>query len=118
MDTQRLTYLLTTHFLRRDKKKSDFKYYKNKLNKIKELSKQKYLSTQFDMNKDNIKITWKLIGLIINMKKKTNSRINKHLTINATLINQIYVISLILISSMLLALIFLISCPNMTIQIQ
>ena len=52
-------------------------YYSNKLNKIKELSKQKYLSTQCDINEDDIKMTWKLIGLIMNMKKESNLRLNK-----------------------------------------
>ena len=84
LDTQRHTYLYKKNYLRRissvrNKKKSDVKYHNNKLNKIKELYKKKYLSTQFYINKDNIKISWKLIGLIINMKKKTNPRINKHL---------------------------------------
>lgn len=46
--------MFKTHFLTCDSKK---KLETNKLNKIKELSKQKYLSTQFDINKDNIKMS-------------------------------------------------------------
>ena len=61
-----------THFLIGEPKKIESLSIidSNKLNKIKELSKQKYRSTRFDINKDNIKMSWKLIGLIINMTKK------------------------------------------------
>ena len=61
--------MFKTHFLRHDQAKVNFfKKYNNKLNKIKEMAKRIYFSTQFYLNKENIKIT-KLIGMIINRKK-------------------------------------------------
>ena len=35
------------------------------------MAKRRYFSTQFCLNKENIKMTWKLIGMIINRKKKS-----------------------------------------------
>ena len=54
-----------------------YKAFNNKLNKIKQIAKQNYFSNQFNINKDNIKMTWKLIGMIINRKQKANTVINK-----------------------------------------
>ena len=59
-----------------------FKKYNTKLNKIKEMAKRIYFSTQFYLNKESIKITWKLIGMIINRKKKSNIIIPKLLCNN------------------------------------
>ena len=65
--------MFKTHFLSHDQAKENFfKKYNNKLNKIKELAKRTYFSTQFYLNKENIKMTWKLIGMITNRKKKSN----------------------------------------------
>ena len=41
------------------------------------MAKRTYFSTQFYLNKEDIKTTWKLIGMIINRKKKSNIRIPK-----------------------------------------
>ena len=35
------------------------------------MAKGRYFSTQFCLNKENIKMTWKLIGMITNRKKKS-----------------------------------------------
>ena len=35
----------------------------------KELAKENYLRRQFDLHKNNLKTTWKLIGMLINRKK-------------------------------------------------
>lgn len=51
--------------------------YNNKLIKIKELAKRNYFNTQFDTNRDNIKMTWKLIGMLINRKKNANRILTK-----------------------------------------
>lgn len=48
-----------------------YKAYNNKLTKIKDLAKQKYFKEQFEINKDNMKTTWKMIDLLINRKRKT-----------------------------------------------
>ena len=54
-----------------------YKAFNNKLNKIKQIAKQNYFSNQFNINKDNIKMAWKLTGMIINRKQKANTVINK-----------------------------------------
>jgi len=65
-----LKSIKTMHFLSHDQAKVNFlKKYNNKLNKIKEMAKQIYFSTQFYLNKENIKITCKLIGMIIKGKR-------------------------------------------------
>ena len=70
--------LFKSHFLSCDSSKVKFyKAFNNKLNKIKQIAKQNYFSNQFNTNKDNIKMTWKLIGMIINRKQKANTVINK-----------------------------------------
>ena len=70
--------LFKSHFLSQDQIKVKFyKTYNNKLNKIKELAKRTYFSAQFYLNKEDIKATWKLIGMIINRKKKSNITIPK-----------------------------------------
>ena len=70
--------MFKTHFLSHDQVKVNFfKKYNNKLNKIKELAKRTYFSTQFYLSKEDIKMTWKLIGMIINRKKKSNIIIPK-----------------------------------------
>ena len=64
--------LFKTHFLSYNQEKvRKYKVYNNKLNKIKELAKKTYLKTQFDLHKNNLKTTWKLIGMLINKKKPT-----------------------------------------------
>lgn len=75
--------MFKTHFFSHDQAKVNFfKKYNNKLNMIKEMAKRTYFSTQFYLNKENIKITWKLIGMIINRKKKSNIIIPKLLYSN------------------------------------
>lgn len=75
--------MFKTHFFSHDQAKVNFfKKYNNKLNTIKEMAKRTYFSTQFYLNKENIKITWKLIGMIINRKKKSNIIIPKLLYSN------------------------------------
>lgn len=61
--------LFKSHFLSCDSAKVKFyKAFNNKLNKIKQIAKQNYFSNQFIINKDNIKMTWKSIGMIINKR--------------------------------------------------
>ena len=54
-----------------------FKKYNNKLNKIKEMAKWTYFSTQFYLNEEYIKMTGELISIIVNRKKKSNIIIPK-----------------------------------------
>ena len=60
-----------THFLSKDLDKVT--YYKkcsNTLNKLEWTFKSSYYKQQFELNKKNLKTTWKLIGTIINRKPK------------------------------------------------
>ena len=67
--------LFKTHFLSNDQDKiKEYKLYSNKLNKVKELTKKNYLRTQFDLHKNNLETTWKLIGCLLT-GKKSNSQV-------------------------------------------
>ena len=58
-----------THFLSKDLDKvAYYKKYSNTLNKLKWTCKSCYYKQQFELNKNNLKNTWKLIGTIINGK--------------------------------------------------
>ena len=60
-----------THFLSKDLDKVGYyKKYSNTLNKLKWTCKSSYYKQQFELNKNNLKNTWKLIGTIINRKPK------------------------------------------------
>ena len=70
--------LFKTHFFSGDPLKIKYyKAYNNKLTKIKDLAKQKYFKEQFEINKDNMKTTWKMIDLLINRKRKNSPTISK-----------------------------------------
>ena len=59
-------------------KVNPYKRYNNKLNKLKEpVAKKNYFIAQFNLYKQNIKATWGLIGMLINMKKKSTIFTNK-----------------------------------------
>ena len=52
--------LFKSHFLSNDpEKRQQYKFYNNRLNKIKTNEKNAYFNTQFALNKANIKATWK-----------------------------------------------------------
>ena len=60
-----------THFLSKDLDKvAYYKKYSNTLNKLKWTCKSCYYKQQFELNKNNLKNTWKLIGTILNRKPK------------------------------------------------
>ena len=60
-----------THFLSNDLDKvAYYKKYSNTLNKLKWTCKSSYYKQQFELNKNNLKNIWKLIGTIINRKPK------------------------------------------------
>lgn len=60
-----------THFLSNNiNKKCRYKAYANKLNIIKNKSKTAYYKSNFEMCKNNLKATWKLIGTLIKRKAK------------------------------------------------
>ena len=75
--------LFKTHFFSGDSAKIKlYKTFNNKLNKIKDLAKQKYFREQFEINKGNIKRSWKLVDLLINRKRKISPMISKLLKNN------------------------------------
>ena len=70
--------LFKTHYLSGDPYKvRQYKIYNNKLNKVKSIAKKNCFEQQFAINKNNIKTTWELIGMIINRDKKKNIDIPK-----------------------------------------
>ena len=59
------------HLLSKDLDKvAYYKKYSDTLNKLKWTCKSSYYKQQFELNKNNPKNTWKLIGTIINRKPK------------------------------------------------
>ena len=58
-----------THFLSTDPDKvAEYKKFSNKLNHVKSASKKTYFSKRFELCKNNLKATWKLIGALIKRK--------------------------------------------------
>ena len=67
--------LFKTHFWSTDpRKQQEYKTYSNKLSKIIKAARKSDLAKQFELNRDNIKSTWKLIGSLID-RRKNNSQI-------------------------------------------
>ena len=81
--------LFKTHFLVATLLKSNYinKTFNNKLNKIKDLALQKYFREQFEINKGNIKRSWKLVDLLINRKRKNSPVISKLLYNNKIMLH-------------------------------
>ena len=81
--------MFKTHFLSKDQNKVKYyKTYNNKLNRLKEAAKKNYFSTQFNIHKDCLKTTWKLIGMIISRRKKTSPPITNLLYNNKCYTNK------------------------------
>ena len=63
-----------THFLSNNlpppQKKAEYKKYSKKLNHLKTVSKKVYYCKQFNLHRNNLKATWKLIGTLIKWKTK------------------------------------------------
>ena len=68
-------------------KVKEYKAYSNKLNRIIHAAKKNYFSKQFELNKENIKCTWKLISKVIRTKKENTQHTIKKLLRD----NRIYV---------------------------
>ena len=80
--------LAKTHLYSADSGKvKEYKAYSNKLNRIIHAAKKNYFSEQFELNKENIKYTWKLISKVINTKKVNTQHTIKKLLRD----NRIYV---------------------------
>ena len=50
--------------------KAKYKYYRNRLNKLRNILKRRYYEQKFDTAKSDIKQTWKLVNEVISRKKK------------------------------------------------
>ena len=62
--------LFKTHLYSTDPGKvKEYKAYSNKLNRIIHAAKKNYFSKQFELNKERIKNTWKLISKVVSTKK-------------------------------------------------
>ena len=63
--------LFKSHFLSSDSEKiQQYKFYNNRLNKIKTNAKHACFNTEFALNKTNIKATWKMVDMITSRNKK------------------------------------------------
>lgn len=61
-------------------KKSKYKKHSNLLNNLIKNSKKDYLTSQFEINKSNLKITWRLIGSII--KRNTKAQVSPSMIVH------------------------------------
>ena len=62
---------MQTHYLSNDPVKiGKFKIYSNRLNHLKNINKKAYFCKKFELCKNNIKATWKIIGNLIKRKTK------------------------------------------------
>ena len=67
---RRRQQLFKTHFLGKDLNKVKFyKAYNNKLNRLKDVARKRYFQEQFKLNSENLKATFKLIGMIVNSRE-------------------------------------------------
>ena len=80
--------LVKTHLYSTDPRKvKEYKAYSNKLNRIIHAAKKNYFSEQFELNKESIKNTWKLISQVISTKEVNTQHTIKKLLRD----NRIYV---------------------------
>ena len=65
----------------------EYKKYANKLNWLKNICKKNYFSQHFDLCKNNLKASWKLIGMLVKRNSKGQIPSRKlNVTIEPTLI--------------------------------
>ena len=74
--------LFKSHVLSGDPEKIQYyKTYNNRLNKVKAKAKKIFFDLQFSVNQENVKMTWKLIGMLVNRDKKNNGTISLNLPV-------------------------------------
>jgi len=62
--------MVKTHLYSTDPGKvKEYKAYSNKLNRIIHAAKKKHFSKKIELNKENVKCTWKLISKVVSTKK-------------------------------------------------
>ena len=63
-----------THYLSNNPVKiGEFKNYSNRLNHLKNINKKAYFCKKFDLGKNNLKATWKIISNLIKRKTKAQT---------------------------------------------
>ena len=73
-----------SHFFSKNSMKiKEYKQYSNLLNKMKAKAKDKYYNQYFQLYKENLKETWKLIGTIIKRKAKVKSNCSSRIIRNS-----------------------------------
>ena len=79
-----------THFLSNNPAKiAEYKKYANKLNHLKTISRKVYYCKQFNLHRNNLKATWKLIGTLIKRKTKGLTSPSRIIMNNKTLANKL-----------------------------
>ena len=79
-----------THFLSNNPVKiAEYKKYANKLNYLKTVSKRVYYCKQFNLHRNNLKVTWKLIGTLIKRKTKGQMSPSRIIMNNKTFTNKL-----------------------------
>ena len=56
---------------------TEYKKYANKLNWLKNICKKNYFSQHFDLCKNNLQASWKLIGMLVKHKSKGQTPVSK-----------------------------------------
>ena len=79
-----------TYFLSNNPVKiAEYKKYANKLNYLKMVSKRVYYCKQFNLHRNNLKVTWKLIGTLIKRKTKGQMSPSRIILNNKTFTNKL-----------------------------
>ena len=79
-----------THFLSNNPAKiAEYKKYAKKLNHLKTVSKKVYYCKQFNLHRNNLKATWKLIGTLIKRKTKGQTSPSRIIMHNKTFTNKL-----------------------------
>ena len=79
-----------THFLSNNPvKTAEYKKYANKLNHVKTVSKRVYYCKQFNLHRNNLKVTWKLIGTLIKRNTKGQMSPSRIIMNNKTFTNKL-----------------------------
>ena len=79
-----------THFLSNNPvKTAEYKKYANKLNHLKTVSKRVYYCKQFNLHRNNLKVTWKLIGTLIKRNTKGQMSPSRIIMNNKTFTNKL-----------------------------
>ena len=92
-----------THFFSNNPAKiAEYKKYANKFNHLKTVSRKVYYCKQFNLHRNNLKATWKLISILIKWKTKEQTSPSRIIMNNKTLINKLDIALQTILTSILL----------------